>query len=62
MSSMMSAAWIARAIAVAAILAAWFVQRLTHSREAFYVCLGVGAAAALFAALRSAFPGKQIRH
>ena len=61
-SSMVSAAWLARGIAVIAILAAFFVQRLTHSREAFYVCLGIGAVAALFAAIRSAFPGKQVRH
>ena len=59
-SSMVSAAWLARGIAVLAIIAAWFVRRLTHSQEAFYACLIVGALFALFAAIRSAFPGKQL--
>ena len=57
----MTGAWIARLIAIAALLAAFVVRRATGSQTAFWICVIVGAVCVLFAALRSISPPRRDR-
>lgn len=56
----MGFAWTARLIAVVFIIGAWFVQRESGSRTAFWVLIIIGAASVLFAAVRSLAPKKNL--
>ena len=55
----MSGAWVARLIAIVFIVAAFMARRVTGSQTAFWVCIVIGAACVLFAAVRSMMPAKR---
>ncbi|HEU5451607.1 MAG TPA: hypothetical protein VFU76_06460 [Terriglobales bacterium] len=55
----MGGAWVARLIAIVFIVAAFLARRMTGSQTAFWVCIILGAACVLFAAVRSMMPAKR---